>query len=94
MVKQKDVTISAAGNTVIFNSQQQTDKLIPNPGFIKGDNIVINGMGSGIQAGSYLSNLQMSGSDSSNYNVTYKNAVFNISAQITMWAEVLTMLQM
>ena len=80
MVDPREALVLADGKTVVFNNTQQTDS-VTKRGFINGDNIVINGMGSGVQAGSYLSNLQVSGSDSSNYNVTYKNTVFNISAQ-------------
>jgi filamentous hemagglutinin family protein len=80
MVDPREALVLADGKTVVFNNTQQTDS-VTRRGFINGDNIVINGMGSGVQAGSYLSNLQVSGSDSSNYNVTYKNTVFNISAQ-------------
>jgi filamentous hemagglutinin family protein len=80
MVDPREALVLADGKTVVFNNTQQTDS-VTKRGFINGDNIVISGMGSGTQAGSYLSNLQVSGSDSSNYNVTYKNTVFNISAQ-------------
>lgn len=80
MVDPREALVLADGKTVVFNNTQQTDS-VTKRGFINGDNIVIKGMGSGIQAGSYLSNLQVSGPDSSNYNVTYKNTVFNISAQ-------------
>jgi trimeric autotransporter adhesin len=81
-INKKDATVSAAGNSVIFNSQLQTDK-VATDGFIVGDKVgSVIGAGSGTQAGTYQSNLALTGGDdSSNYNVVFKNAAFTISAQ-------------
>jgi hypothetical protein len=82
-INKKDATVSAAGNSVIFNSQQQTDK-VTTDGFITGDKVgTVVGAGTGKDAGTYQSNLALTGdtSDISNYTVRYKNAAFTISAQ-------------
>ncbi len=82
-VDKKSASISAAGNSVIFNSQQQTDK-VTTDGFITGGKVgTVVGAGTGKEAGTYQSNLALTGdtSDISNYAVTYKNAAFTISAQ-------------
>jgi filamentous hemagglutinin family protein len=78
----KSVTISAAGNTVIFNSKLQEDK-VNAPDVIKGDIVGVEGAGAGTQEGTYQSNLRLSGAvdDSSNYNVTLIDATFTITAQ-------------
>ena len=82
-INKKSASVTAAGNSVIFNSQLQTDK-VTTDGFIFGDNVgSVIGAGNGTQAGTYQSNLALTGntSDISNYAVTYKNAAFTISAQ-------------
>jgi filamentous hemagglutinin family protein len=82
VVAQKSVTISAAGNTVIFNSQQQFDN-VNKPGVITGDNVGVEGAGTGREAGTYQSNLRLSGAvdDGSNYNINFTNSELTITAQ-------------
>jgi hypothetical protein len=83
-VGRRDVTISAAGNAVIFNSELQKDTVSDGGGFIRDDKVGdVVGAGTGTEAGTYQSNLALTGdtSDISNYAVSYKNAAFTISAQ-------------
>jgi hypothetical protein len=77
----RDVTISAAGNTVIFNNNLQIDAVSDDGRFITGDKVgSIVGAGRGTQVGSYESSLSLTGdtSDLSNYNVTFKQASLTI----------------
>ena len=80
-VAQKDITVTAKGNSVNYNGKPQTDT-VTNSGLVAGDNADIVGAGSGTAEGVYQSKLRLvgnnAGDDTGNYNVTFENAPFTI----------------
>jgi hypothetical protein len=77
-VGKKDVTISAAGKTVVFNNTEQSDTFNLD-GIIRDDVIRVTGAGKGTAVGSYTSHLDANGDDIGNYNVQVFNKSFVIA---------------
>jgi hypothetical protein len=92
VINKASASISASSKTVTYNGVTQTQNPAVLSGFVAGDNIQANGLATGRNAGTYNSNVVATGTDVSNYNITYVNAplVINkldatITASATSW---------
>ncbi|NBD19343.1 filamentous hemagglutinin N-terminal domain-containing protein [Aquabacterium fontiphilum] len=80
-------TVSAAGRSVTYNGATQSLLTPTLSGFLSGDDIVVSGLATGRNAGSYTSVLSVTGSAAENYDVTFTNAVLQIlPATLTLTA--------
>ncbi len=66
-------SVSSTAASVVYNGSTQ-NQAVTSSGFIAGDDVVISGWASGKAAGSYGSNLSLTGADAANYSVTFHNA--------------------
>ncbi|PUE10844.1 hypothetical protein B9Z51_00360 [Limnohabitans sp. T6-5] len=73
-VTPKSATVSATATNVTYNAATQNQLAETISGFIAGDSITVTGQVSGQNAGSYASNLAVSGADLGNYSITVNNA--------------------
>jgi filamentous hemagglutinin family protein len=70
------VTATLTPTTYNGNTQTQT---ATTSGFVAGDSITVSGLASGRNAGTYTSNLSVSGNDASNYTISLNNANLSIA---------------
>ena len=73
-VTQKAASYTATATRVTYNGNLQNQTASTQSGFINGDALTFTGEASGTHANTYASNLQVSGADANNYNVTVTNA--------------------
>lgn len=73
-VTAKTASVTATATALTYNGTTQNQAAEIHSGFITGDNISVTGLASGINASTYTSNLQVSGTDASNYSVAITNA--------------------
>ena len=74
----KDAWVSAQAQSVIYNGSTQMQSAPRQEGFIAGDDVVVTGAAQGRDAGSYASNLSVSGADVKNYTVRLQQADLRI----------------
>jgi hypothetical protein len=74
----KDAWVSAQAQSVIYNGNTQIQSAPRQEGFIAGDDVVVTGAAQGRDAGSYASNLSVSGADVKNYTVRLQQADLRI----------------
>ncbi|OYU12933.1 MAG: hypothetical protein CFE38_04850 [Comamonadaceae bacterium PBBC1] len=74
----KDAWVSAQAQSVTYNGSTQIQSAPRQEGFIAGDDVVVTGAAQGRDAGSYASNLSVSGADVKNYTVRLQQADLRI----------------
>ncbi|MCZ8076973.1 MAG: YDG domain-containing protein, partial [Paucibacter sp.] len=77
-VEKAQASVSGVGSSAVYNGLVQTQAEAVTRGFVAGDDVVIQGLASGRNAGTYDSALQVSGRDAGNYNITVSNASLRI----------------
>jgi len=77
-VNKAQASVSGVGSSTIYNGLVQTQADAVTRGFVAGDDVVIQGMANGRNAGTYDSALQVSGRDAGNYDITVSNASLRI----------------
>ena len=73
-VTTKAASYTATATNVTYNGSLQSQLASSKSGFISGDVLTFTGEASGTNANTYTSNLQVSGADANNYNITVTNA--------------------
>ena len=74
----KEARVLAADQSVTYNGNTQIQNAAEQQGFIAGDEIVVAGLASGRNAGTYSSNLSVSGADAKNYAIRYQQGSLTI----------------
>ncbi|MEY4732897.1 MAG: Heme/hemopexin-binding protein precursor, partial [Pseudomonadota bacterium] len=78
-VTPKSATVSATATTKTYSGLTQSQDAATSSGFIGTDAITISGASSGKNAGTYSSNMAVSGNDAGNYSVSITNADLTIA---------------
>ncbi len=78
-INQKAASVTGTATTLTYNGVTQNQNAATTSGFIGGDAIIVSGLASGRNAGSYTSGLTVGGADKDNYNVTVTNADLTIN---------------
>jgi len=73
-IRKASASVSAIPATTTYNGQMQEQQAPDSSGFLTGDDIAITGKASGKNPGTYASNLKVSGSDATNYDIAVTNA--------------------
>jgi YDG domain/MBG domain (YGX type) len=73
-VTSKAASVSATATNRTYNGRTQNQTAESTTGFIAGDDITITGQASGLNVNTYASNLQVAGTDASNYTIAITNA--------------------
>jgi filamentous hemagglutinin family protein len=76
-VTPKSVTVTATAATTTYTASTQTQGYTS--GILSGDLVTINGLATGTHAGTYSSNLSVTGTDKNNYTLAFTNANLTIS---------------
>ncbi|OYU29685.1 MAG: hypothetical protein CFE39_17400, partial [Comamonadaceae bacterium PBBC2] len=77
-IARANASVSAVAGSTTYNGQVQVQEAARSQGFVSGDDIRIAGEARGLHAGSYQSDLSLSGADRANYNITISNAALQI----------------
>ena len=73
-VTAKAASINGTSTNLTYNGATQTQSAATTSGLEAGDIVTVGGLASGKNAGTYASNLSVSGADIGNYSFTYNNA--------------------
>ena len=74
-VTAKPASVTGVLTNLTYDGTSRTQSAATTSGFIVGDNIIVSGLATGKDAGTYNSSLSVGGTDASNYNVTVTNAL-------------------
>jgi hypothetical protein len=77
-ISKRPASLSALGQTVVYNGQTQQQSAAVLEGFLAGDDIQVSGLASGRNAGVYGSNVLATGQDVGNYSITYQQGALTI----------------
>uniref|UniRef100_UPI0025C54FCE YDG domain-containing protein n=2 Tax=Limnohabitans sp. TaxID=1907725 RepID=UPI0025C54FCE len=92
-ISRRPASLSALGQTVVYNGQTQSLNGTQGTGFVAGDALSFGGLPSGRNVGQYTSAMTVSGADAANYDITLGNATLTItpkSASVTARPERVT----
>ena len=78
-IGKKAASLSSLDQSVVYNGQTQSLVGTQGSGFVVGDDLIFGGLPSGRQVGQYTSALMVSGSDASNYDITYGHGKLTIT---------------
>ena len=81
-VNAAELTIASANEARVFTGSTLTQSFTA-AGLLFGDQILVSGLGRGIEVGSYQSNLTANGADRANYRIAFINGVMSIVARQT-----------
>ncbi len=73
-VSAKTASVNATPTTVTYSGVLQTQNAVSSAGFIAGDAVTFSGLASGINAGTFASNIAVNGADAGNYTIGITNA--------------------
>jgi autotransporter-associated beta strand protein len=77
-ISKRSASLSALGQTVVYNGQTQSLNGTQGSGFLASDALNFGGLPSGRNVGQYTSALTVSGADAANYDVTLGSATLTI----------------
>jgi hypothetical protein len=92
-ISRRPASLSALGQTVVYNGLVQSLNGTQGSGFVAGDALSFGGLPSGRNVGQYSSAMTVSGADAANYDITLGNATLTItpkSASVTAQPERVT----
>jgi hypothetical protein len=78
-ISRRPASLSALGQTVVYNGQTQSLNGTQGSGFVAGDALNFGGLPSGRHVGQYSSAMTVSGADAANYDVTLGSATLTIT---------------
>jgi hypothetical protein len=78
-ISRRPASLSALGQTVVYNGQTQSLNGTQGSGFVAGDALSFGGLPSGRNVGQYTSAMTVSGADAANYDVTLGSATLTIT---------------
>jgi hypothetical protein len=78
-ISKRPASLSALGQTVVYNGQTQSLNGTQGSGFVAGDALNFGGLPSGRHVGRYTSAMTVSGADAANYDVTLGSATLTIT---------------
>jgi hypothetical protein len=77
-IAKRPASLSALGQSVVYNGQTQQQSAAVLEGFVAGDDIQVSGLASGRNAGVYGANVLAFGQDVPNYSITYQQGALTI----------------
>jgi hypothetical protein len=78
-ISKRPASLSALGQTVVYNGQTQSLNGTQGSGFVAGDALSFGGLPTGRNVGQYTSAMTVSGADAANYDVTLGSATLTIT---------------
>jgi hypothetical protein len=78
-ISKRPASLSALGQSVVYNGKIQSLNGTQGSGFVAGDALIFGGLPSGRNVGQYTSSMTVSGADAANYDITLGNATLIIT---------------